>query len=139
AGGLAWTCRELAHRWQLPSTPAAVVVAVGVALAPFGLRWPSQVQVMASVDSHCAIAGGTVIDSEDELAMIDRAGETLPDDAVVLGEPINGSPSLLARSGVEGVCPQLTPIGGSRERKLLAERFNRWYFEPDVCEAVRDL
>src|SRR5690606_11444714 len=82
---------------------------------------------------------GTMIDSEDELAMIDRAADTLPDDAVVLGEPTNGSPYLLARSGVEVVYPQLTPISGSPERQLLAEQFNRWYFEPDVCEAVRDL
>ena len=139
AGGLAWTCRKLADRWQLSITPTTIVVLVGVALATFGLRWPSQVEVMSSVYSNWPIAWGTMIDSEDELAMIDRAAETLPEDAVVLGEPINGSPYLLARSGVEVVYPQLTPIGGSPERKLLAERFNRWYFEPDVCEAVRDL
>jgi hypothetical protein len=139
AGGLAWTCRKLADRWQLSITPTTVVVLAGVALATFGLRWPSQVEVMSSVYSNWPIAWGTMIDSEDELAMIDRADETLPDDAVVLGEPINGSPYLLARSGVEVVYPQLTTIEGSPERQLLAQRFNRWYFEPDVCHAVRDL
>jgi len=63
----------------------------------------------------------------------------LPDDAVVLGEPVNGSPYLLSRSGVQVVFPQLTPIAGSPERLLLSERFNIWYLDPDVCQAVRDL
>lgn len=139
AGGLAWTCRRLAERFTLSITGSTVVVMIGVALATFGLRWPTQVEVMSSVYSHWPIAWGTMIDSEDELAMIDRAADTLPDDAVVLGEPVNGSPYLLARSGVDVVYPQLTPIAGSPERLLLAQSFNRWFLEPDVCQAVRDL
>ena len=139
AGGLAWTCRKLADRFRFSITGTTAVVLVGVALATFGLRWPSQVEVMSSVYSHWPIAWGTMIDSEDELAMIDRAGDVLPDDAVVLGEPVNGSPYLLSRSGVQVVFPQLTPIAGSPERLLLSERFNIWYLDPDVCQAVRDL
>lgn len=139
AGGLAWVCRSVADRLRFPIAPTTAVLLVGVALSTFGLRWPSQVEVMSSVYSHWPIAWGTMIDSEDELAMIDRAGETLPDDAVVLGEPINGSPYLLARSDVQVVFPQLTAIEGSPERALLAEQFNRWYLDPDVCQAVRDL
>lgn len=139
AGGLSWTCRKLADRWRFSITGTTAVVLVGVALATFGLRWPSQVEVMSSVYSHWPIAWGTMIDSEDELAMIDRAAQTLPDDAVVLGEPINGSPYLLARSDVQVVFPQLTAIEGSPERALLAEQFNRWYLNPEVCQAVRDL
>lgn len=139
AGGLAWTCRKLADRWQMAITPTTAVVLAGVALATFGLRWPTQVEVMSSVYSTWPIAWGTMIDSEDELAMIDRAADTLPDDAVVLGEPINGSPYLLSRSGVQVVYPQLTTIEGSPPRQLLAEKFNRWYLEPEVCHAVREL
>lgn len=139
AGGLAWTCGKLAGRFRVPITPTTAVVLVGVTLATFGLRWPSQVEVISSVYSNWPIAWGTMIDSEDELAMIDRAAETLPDDAVVLGEPINGSPYLLARSGVDVVYPQLTTIAGSPERVLLAQHFNTWYLQPEVCEAVRDL
>ncbi len=139
AGGLAFTCRRLADRWRFPITGTTVVVLVGVALATFGLRWPSQVEVMSSVYSHWPIAWGTMIDSMDELAMIDRADEVLPDDAVVLGEPVNGSPYLLARSGVQVVYPQLTTIEGSPEHALLAQEFNRWFTEPEVCAAVRDL
>lgn len=139
AGGLAWTCRRLADRWRFSITGTTAVVLAGVALATFGLRWPSHVEVMSSVYSNWPIAWGTMIDSEDELAMIDRAAQTLPDDAVVLGEPVNGSPYLLSRSGVEVVFPQLTPIAGSPERQLLAERFNTWYLNPEICEVVRDL
>ncbi|WP_162802060.1 DUF6541 family protein [Ornithinimicrobium murale] len=139
AGGLAWTCRKVADRGRMPITGTTIVVLIGVALATFGLRWPSQVEVMSSVYSNWPIAWGTMIDSEDELAMIDRADEVLPDDAVVLGNPVDGSSYLLARSDVEVVYPQLTPIAGSPERALLASEFNRWFLEPEVCRAVRDL
>ncbi|USQ81840.1 hypothetical protein NF556_09395 [Ornithinimicrobium faecis] len=139
AGGLAWICRALADRLRLPITGTTAVVLVGVALATFGLRWPTQVEVMSSVYSNWPIAWGTMIDSEDELAMIDRADEVLPDDAVVLGEPVNGSSYLLARSDVSVVYPQLTTISGSPERELLAQEFNKWYLSPEVCQAVTDL
>src|SRR5690606_522571 len=135
AGGLAWTCARLAARFRVPITATTAVVLVGVGLATFGLRWPSQVEVMSSVYSHWPIAWGTMIDSEDELAMIDRADETLPDDAVVLGEPINGSPYLLSRSGVDVVYPQLTTIPDSPERVLLAQHFSTWYLQPEVCRS----
>lgn len=139
AGGLAWTCRALASRFTLPITGTAVVAVLGIAAATMGLRWPSQVLIMSSVYSTWPIAWGTMIDSEDELAMIDRAAETLPEDAVVLGEPINGSSYLLSRSDVEVVYPQLTGIEGSPERVLLQERFNAWRVDQEVCEAVRSL
>lgn len=139
AGGLAWTCRSLADRWRLSITGTTAVVLVGVAAATFGLRWPSHVEIMSSVYSNWPIAWGTMIDSEDELAMIDRADEVLPEDAVVLGEPVNGSPYLLARSGVQVVYPQLTPIAGSPQRALLAREFNRWFLNPEVCQAVQEL
>lgn len=71
--------------------------------------------------------------------MIDRARDTLPEDAVVLGEPVAGSPYLLARSDVEVVYPHLTLISESPERALLAQSFRRWRTDPAVCEAVRAL
>lgn len=139
AGGLAWTCRALARRFTLPVVGTAVVAVLGIAAATIGLRWPSHVMIMSSVYSTWPIAWGTMIDSEDELAMIDRAGETLPPDAVVLGEPINGSSYLLARSDVDVVYPQLTGIEGSPERVVLQERFDAWPVDQEVCEAVRSL
>ncbi len=138
AGGAAWVARSLANRRSLSITRAAVVTMVGVGLLTFGFRWPSQVEVMSSVYHHWPIAWGTILEPE-EIAMIDRARETLPPDAVVLGEPVAGSPFLLARADVQVVYPQLTLFSGSPERSLLAEDFDLWWQRTDVCDAVRAL
>jgi len=138
AGGAAWLVRSISTWRRVPLTAAAAVVVLALGALTFGFRWPMQTQVMASTYSHWPIAWGTMLE-EEEIAMVDRAATTLPDDAVVLGEPTAGSPYLLARSGVQVVYPQLTPIAGSPERLLLAERFNAWQYDPEVCEAVRAL
>ncbi|GAA1160650.1 DUF6541 family protein [Ornithinicoccus hortensis] len=149
AGGASLVARKVADRFSVGIVRGGIALAVVVVVATFGLRWPSQTTVMSSVYSTWPIAWGTMIDSYDELAMIDRAGETLPEDAVVLGEPINGSPYLLARSGVDVVYPQLTGIADSPERVLLQTDFDRpasadgpatgWWKDPAVCEAVNAL
>lgn len=138
AGGGAWVAHRVA-RWRGVSiTVAALALVVGVVALTFGLRWSMHVQIMSSTYSTWPIAWGTMLE-EDEIAMVDRAAETLPEDAVVLGEPTAGLPYLLHRSGVEVVYPQLTPIAGSPERMLLADRFDQWWRDPEVCEAVRAL
>lgn len=138
AGGGAWVAHRVA-RWRGVSiTVAGVALVVGIAALTFGFRWSTQVQVMASTYSSWPIAWGTMLE-EEEIAMVDRAADTLPEDAVVLGEPTAGSPYLLHRSGVEVVYPQLTPISGSPERVILAQEFDSWWRDPTVCEVVRDL
>jgi hypothetical protein len=139
AGGAALVARKIADRFSFGIVRGAIALALILIVSTFGLRWPTQVTVMSSVYTTWPIAWGTMIDSYDELAMIDRADETLPEDAVVLGEPVNGSSFLLARSGVEVVYPQLTGIEGSPERELLQERFDEWWRNPAVCAAVRTL
>jgi hypothetical protein len=138
AGGAAWVARKAAARWSWPLVRATAAVVVGIGVLTFGFRWPTHVVVMSSVYSTWPIAWGTMLEPE-EIDMVDRADETLPDDAVVLGEPVNGSPFLLSRSGVEVVYPQLTTISDSPERVVLAERFDQWWRDPEVCEAVRAL
>ncbi|OLT16371.1 hypothetical protein BJF80_07380 [Serinicoccus sp. CUA-874] len=115
---------------------AGLVVALVVLTS--GLRWTSQVQVMASTYTAYPIAWGTMLEPE-EIAMIDRAADTLPQDAVVLGEPVAGSPYLLHRAGVDVVFPQLSPIPDSPARTVLEERFDEWARDPAVCAAVREL
>lgn len=138
AGGAAWTARQVADRWSWPITRATVLVVAGIAVTTTGMRWSTQVEVMSSVYTTWPVAWGTILEPE-EIAMIDRAAQTLPDDALVLGEPVAGSPYLLARSDVQVVYPQLTLIADSPERMLLAQEFSSWYLDPQVCEAVRDL
>lgn len=138
AGGAAWVARRFAARWSWSLVRATVAVVVGIGVLTSGFRWPTHVLVMSSVYSTWPIAWGTMLERE-EIDMVDRAAQTLPEDAVVLGEPVNGSPFLLSRSGVDVVYPQLTTISDSPERVILAERFDQWWRDPEVCTAVRAL
>lgn len=138
AGAGSWLSRVASRRLGAPLwIPAAMLVVTIVALTS-GLRWTSQTQVMASTYTAYPIAWGTMLEPE-EIAMIDRAAQSLPDDAVVLGEAVAGSPYLLHRADVQVVFPQLSPIPDSPERTVLEQRFEEWDTDPQVCEAVRAL
>lgn len=138
AGAASWLARSIGRAVGIRIEAAAALVVVGVVVLTSGLRWTTQVQVMASTYTAMPIAWGTILEPE-EVAMIDRAGQVLPQGAVVLGEPVAGSPYLLHRADVQVVYPQLTEIPGSPERALLQERFDDWRSYPEVCEAVRAL
>lgn len=138
AGAGGWVSRKIADRLGVRLEAAAALLVVGIVVLTSGLRWTSQVQIMASTYTTYPIAWGTILEPE-EIEMIDRAAETLPDDAVVLGEAVAGSPYLLHRADVQVVFPQLSPIPESPERVVLQERFHDWESDPGVCEAVRDL
>ncbi|MGB5952028.1 MAG: DUF6541 family protein [Ornithinimicrobium sp.] len=138
AGAGAWLVRRVSRGGVIPVGAAMAALVLAIGSLTFGFRWPMHTQVMASTYSTWPIAWGTMLE-EDEIAMVDRAGSTLPRDAVVLGEPTAGLPFLLARSDVQVVYPQLTPISGSPERLVLARSFDRWRTDPQVCDAVRSL
>ncbi|GAA5162437.1 DUF6541 family protein [Ornithinimicrobium tianjinense] len=138
AGAGSWLSRAVARRVGAPLWAPAALLVIGIVTLTSGLRWESQTQVMASTYTTYPIAWGTILEPE-EIAMIDRAAEVLPDDAVVLGEPVAGSPYLLNRADVQVVFPQLSPIPDSPERTLLEQHFDDWATEPGVCEAVRAL
>lgn len=138
AGAGAWLASRVARALAVPVQVGAAVLVVLVVVLTSGLRWTSQVQIMASTYTTVPIAWGTMLEPE-EIEMIDRAGQTLPEGAVVLGEPVAGSPYLLHRAGVQVVFPQLSPIPDSPERRVLEQRFDQWRSDPEVCEAVRAL
>ena len=118
---------------------AALAALVCAVVAGTGtLRWPTHTQVMASTYTTWPIAYGTMLE-EDEIALVDRAGEVLPAGSVVLGDPANGSAFLLNRAGVDVVFPQLSEMPASPARQILAERFELWRDDPAICEAVREL
>ncbi|WP_431473812.1 DUF6541 family protein [Ornithinimicrobium sp. W1665] len=138
AGGGSWLARRAAEQLRVPVAAPAALLVVAVVLLTSGLRWTTHVQVMASTYTAYPIAWGTILEPE-EIAMVDRAAQTLPEDAVVLGEAVAGSPYLLHRSDVQVVFPQLSPVPGSPERDVLEQRFDEWRTDPSVCEAVRAL
>lgn len=137
AGGSSWLARTVGERLRVPIQVTALGVVVAVVALTSGMRWTSQVQVMASTYTTYPIAWGTMLEPE-EIEMIDRAGEVLPDDAMVLGEPVAGLPFLLHRADVQVVFPQLGELN-SPERDILERRFHDWYRDPEVCQAVHDL
>src|SRR5699024_11153035 len=74
----------------------------------------------------------------EELAMMERLGEELPADAVVVGDPFNGSALLPAVAGVDVVFPQLGPSGLSPAQLVLQEDLARIHEDPTVCAALAE-
>lgn len=77
--------------------------------------------------------------TSDELAMMGRLADTLPPDAVVIGDPFNGSALLPAVAGVDVVFPQLGASGLAPAHRLLQERLAAVHDDPAVCEALAEV
>lgn len=139
AGAAVWLVGRIRRStgWRERSIAIGLVLFLGASTV--GFRYPTSEIVMGSVyTAYPDIAWGSMVGPE-ELEMLDRAGDTLPDDAVVLGDPLNGSPFLFARSGVEVVYRQMTPLADAPAQTLLANEFSDWFRDQRVCEAVREL
>ena len=113
---------------------AGVLAVVGVtALA----RIPLAERVVASVYVPERLAWGTMA-TTDELAMMHRLADTLPDDAVVVGDPFNGSALLPAVAGIDVVFPQLGPAL-SPTQVVLEKGLARIHEDPSVCAALEEV
>jgi len=73
--------------------------------------------------------------TEDELAMIERLGDELPEDAVVLGSPFTGAPFVYGMTGREVVFPHITGTWGPDERLIATDLDRRWDAD-EVCAAM---
>lgn len=73
--------------------------------------------------------------TEDELAMIERLGDELPEDAVVLGSPFTGAPFVYGIAGREVVFPHITGTWGPDERLIATDLDRRWDAD-EVCAAM---
>ncbi|WP_196716777.1 DUF6541 family protein [Actinomyces trachealis] len=137
--------RELGRRWQnqrgwrgalttLPWRLPLVLLALSLVLAP-AWRWGLRTEIMAAVHDPQRISYGTML-SDEELAMIRRAPSELPADAVVVGNPSNGSAYLWSVAGVRVVYPsRLVPW--SEELSWLGEHLHELGSNPQVCEVLR--
>lgn len=75
-----------------------------------------------------------------ELAMLRRMPETLPEDAVVLGDPIAGAAYTEVIGQRTAVFPQLSLANeDATSQNILAQHFNEIHTNPEVCEVVRKL
>lgn len=117
---------------------AALAAVLAVPLGTAAARLPLQARVVASAYVPGELAWGTMATS-DELAMMGRLADTLPPDAVVVGDPFNGSALLPAVAGVDVVFPQLGASGLAPAHRLLQERLAAVHDDPAVCEALAEV
>ncbi|MGO1174189.1 MAG: DUF6541 family protein, partial [Actinomycetaceae bacterium] len=115
---------------------AAVLVAV-VVLASDGLRYTLRTYhaVESFVPDHLPFR---MLAGDAELELFRRAGETLPQDAVVLGDRFRGTPYFYSLGGVDVVYPHLAGPR-SADGQLLQARFDEIGTDPEVCAAVERL
>jgi len=72
-----------------------------------------------------------------ELAMIRRMPETLPSDALVLGDPIAGAAYTEVLGQRMAVFPQLyRTLDNAHDEDVIVSRFNQIHTDPQVCEVV---
>ncbi|NUU30552.1 hypothetical protein HNO80_02985 [Arthrobacter sp. C9C5] len=126
-------------RWPLP----ALLVGLSVAVVTCGMYWGSgsyrsaERVAVAAQNYVVAAKPGTGVLSRGEQDFIQRAGATLPADAVVIGDPFNGETYFYALTGRHVVYTQLgAPTSGSAAKELLRTGFNRLATDKSVCEAV---
>ena len=117
--------------------PTAVVTGVVLlaVVATALVRLPLQQRVVASAFVPEELAFGTMA-TQEELELMRRLD--LPDGAVVVGDPFNGSALLPAVAGVDVVFPQLGPSGMSEPQRVLQDGLARIHEDPAVCAALAD-
>lgn len=135
AGGSGWSgALNSALRVAGAHVPLTVLV-LSLVLAP-AWRWPLKAELLAAVHEPERASYGAML-SEEELAMIRRAGAELPADAVVVGDPSNGSSYLWSLSGVKVLFPgRPAPRSGS-ELRWVGEHLGELATDQRVCEILR--
>lgn len=113
---------------------AVSAAAVGIVGTAF-LRLPLQQQVVVSAYVPGQLAWGTMA-TEAELALIRRLHDAVGPDALVVGDPFNGSALLPGVAGIDVVFPQLGASRLSPEEEILQARLNQIHEDPSVCAAL---
>lgn len=120
----------VATAWAVPVL--AVALAWG---ASGGFRHDASVDRMAQAYDPDRIAHGTMATAE-EVEMLRGLGEVLGDDAVLLGDPMNGAAFAYAVSGVDVVMPQLSAAYADVEQLYLEQHLREIMTDPKVCESL---
>ncbi|GAB1511817.1 DUF6541 family protein [Actinophytocola sp. KF-1] len=120
---------------RVPSTYAAIGLTVLLLVVTTGL-YPA--------DRQKRVAAGYAVSDVSKLVTADmerfylRVKNEIPEDAVVAGNPFNGSAMLWALADREVLFPHFRSEH-SREQRIIAGHLNEVTTEPVVCEAVRHL
>lgn len=120
-----------------PVIAGAVLVLGLIVLVTGGLRVDLRSEIITNTYVPGRIAWGTML-TEEEIDLVTRAGDVLPDDALVLGDPFSGAAYLYSMGGVEVVYRQLGQWD-TEELITLGTSFDQIYTDPEICRIVRDL
>jgi len=115
------------------NVPACLLLA-SLVLAP-AWRWSLKTEILRSIHDPSRIVYGTML-SDEELALIRRAPATLPTDAVVLGNPSNGSAYLWSVAGVRVVYPS-RPEPPAQDLGWLGRHLHEIGSNPQVCSILK--
>lgn len=111
----------------------ATILIVSLIAAP-GWRWGLRTELLEAIHDPGRASYGAML-SDGELEFIRRIGEELPEDAVVLGDPSNGSAYLWSVAGVHVLYPS-RPKPASTELAWLGENADQIETDPRVCEIL---
>lgn len=162
AGGPDWILRSLTGPWYVQAARVVPMACIGIAVAagigaahliPLlrgaarGWRvtvavvsmvlvaWTSTevIRIVRAAYDPTQIAWGTML-THGEIELIREAGSQLPDDAVVLGNPFNGTTYFYALAGVRTVNGHLS--ANNDGRAFLELHAGEWETDPEVCEVL---
>ncbi|MSS84454.1 hypothetical protein FYJ24_06690 [Actinomycetaceae bacterium WB03_NA08] len=137
--GFAWVVDNVASISQRVTRPiVGAVTAVVVVAVSGGLGLSARAHAFASVYDPQRL-GKPGMATQGELDMLRSLDEILPADAVILGDPQNGSVYAQVIGQRKVVFPQLTLSGLTDDQTLLRQSFKDLATNPQVCEAVKRL
>jgi hypothetical protein len=134
-----WTQRNNSAFLRSAASTGRLATAVVAALALVLATQQANVQAaQASAANKYSIGPNSPLVSADELAVLERLGSEVPDDAVIVGNPWNGSSLAYAIANRHTL--QLHILGAtSHDEELIYARLNQAASDPQVCAAVRRL
>lgn len=142
AQGMVVAARSLTHglqRLRVPIRPAVTVASLIVLGTTFVVSQDTAVRpsVQKAMKAY-SLGPNSDIMSTNELELYQQIEELVPEEAVVAGNPWDGSAWVYMVTGRTVVFPHVQTLM-TEDRAIVAASLNRAYFDPQVCQAVDDL
>ncbi|MFQ4147207.1 DUF6541 family protein [Arthrobacter sp. LAPM80] len=143
--GIVWIY-DLVMAWIPPSVLAlkpiaaalmAVAVVAGV-LIGVSAQNDQLRNIQAKTTSDYAMSAESMLLSPDELALLQRAVDIVPNDATVIAQPATGASLFYALEGRRVILPAISSFQ-SPEVRILLDHFTELGENPGICDAIRKL
>lgn len=122
------------RRWRRPVAGALAVVAGVVPVATAAVRAPLHERVVAYAYQP-EVSVWPVMLAPGEREFLESSAELLPEGAIILSEPTNGSAYYWSLTGTEVVFPSLRR-NSERDRLYVSEHATEIRTDPEVCAAL---